>query len=39
MEQDDSSNRESLRRLMHPNDKKMTDEEYKNAPKRQRGST
>jgi len=30
----DSSSREALRRIMHPNDRPMTDEEYKNSPKR-----
>lgn len=28
------TDREALRRLMHPNDKKMTETEYRNSPKR-----
>ena len=29
-----SSSREDLRRLMHPNDRRMSDVEYRNSPKR-----
>jgi hypothetical protein len=31
---DDSSSREALHRLMHSNCRRMTDEEYRNSPKR-----
>ena len=31
---DDSSSREALHRVMHPNYRRMTEEEYRNSPKR-----
>ena len=34
MTETDSSSREILRRLMHPHDEKMSEEQYRNSPKR-----